>query len=124
MNRLSFGIVLFGAVLLIAGCASSMTPSQFNESLPKATSSKFYDRMSSSDAISKGQCKLLVGGRKYTSPIGLTIDGDLKNGALGIDEWVKADGGNAYSIVDFEWISVGDRGTTQLIVHFDTMLCR
>ena len=39
----------------------------------------------------------------------------FRNGALGIDEWVKADGGNAYSLVNFEWISVGDKDKTQLI---------
>jgi len=124
MNWLSSGVVLSGAVLLVASCASSMTPSQFNERLPKATSSMFYGRISAAEAISTGQCRLLVGGRKYTSPIGLTVSGDLENGALGIDEWVKADGGNAYSVANFEWISVGDRGATQLIVHFDTLQCR
>jgi hypothetical protein len=100
-----------------------MTPSQFNEKLPKATSSKFYDRTSASSAISAGECRLLVGGRKYTSPIGLTVSDDLRNGALGIDEWVKADGGNAYAVSNFEWISVGDQGATQLILYFNTMRC-
>jgi len=124
VNQLSFGIVISGSLLLTASCATSMTPSQFNENLPKATSSKFYDKKSSSEAISKGECKLLVQGRKYTSPIGLTVHGDMKNGALGIDEWVRADSGNAYSINNFEWISVGDRDATQLIVYFDTMFCK
>lgn len=109
---------------MIASCATSMTPSQFNAEFPKATSSKFYDRKSSREAISREECKLLSEGRKYTSPIGLTVHGDLENGALGVDEWVKADGGNAYALNNFEWISVGDRGATQLVVYFDTMLCK
>lgn len=106
------------------GCATSMTPSQFNENLPKATSSKFYGQASVGGAISSGQCRLLVANRKYTAPIGLTLSGDLKNGARGIDEWVKADGGNAYSVLNYEWISIGTEGATQLIVHFDTLQCK
>jgi hypothetical protein len=34
----------------------------------------------------------LVRGRNYTVPMGLTVKNDLKNGARGIDEWVKIDG--------------------------------
>ena len=124
MNLLSFGTAISGVGLLIVGCASTMTPRQFNERLPKATRSKFYERISASEALSTGQCRLLVGGRKYTSPIGLTVSGDLRNGARGIDEWVSSDGGNAYSIVNFEWISVGDRGATQLVLYFDTLQCK
>jgi hypothetical protein len=102
-----------------------MTPSQFNEKFPKATVSKFYTKTSASAAIASGECKLLVRDRKYTSPIGFTVDGDVKNGALGVDEWVRADGGNAYSMGNFEWITVnvGEQGATQLIVYFDTMSC-
>lgn len=123
LSWLSIGFVLSGIALLVAGCATSMTPSQFNDRLPKETASKFHDRIEASRAISTGQCRLLVGGRKYASPMGLTVSGDLKNGALGIDEWVKADGGNAYSVSNFEWISVGDEGGAQLTVYFDTLRC-
>jgi len=121
MNRSSFSRLLPGAVLLVAGCATSMTPSEFNESLPKLTTTKFLDRIAATEAISNGQCRLLVGGRKYTSPRGIFASGDLKNGALGIDEWVKADGGNAYSVSNFEWKAVGDEGATQLAIYFDTL---
>ncbi|WP_156404599.1 hypothetical protein [Curvibacter sp. PAE-UM] len=124
MQWLSSRIVFSCAVVFTAGCATSMTPNQFNESLPKTTSSKFYDRIPAAEAISKGQCRLLVSNRKYTAPIGFTVTGDLENGAQGIDEWVKSDGGNAYSVANFEWISVGDKGTTQLILLFDTLQCR
>ena len=123
MNRAPLGIVVFVSVFVISSCATSMTPSQFLEKFPNSTNSDFYDRQSASEAISNGKCKLLVDGRKYTSPIGLTVDDDLQNGAVGVDEWVRADGGNAYILNNFEWISVGDQGTTQLLIYFDTMLC-
>jgi len=119
----SLGIALFVSVFVIISCATSMMPSQFLTKFPNSTSSDFYDRQSASEAISIGKCKLLVEGRKYTSPIGLTVDDDLQNGAAGVDEWVRADGGNAYILNNFEWISVGDQGITQLLIYFDTMLC-
>ena len=56
--------------------------------------------------------------------LGFTEEGDIKNAAIGIDEWVKADGGNSYILRNYEWINVEDSGgATQLIVYFDTMLC-
>ncbi len=109
---------------LISGCATSMTPNAFNNEFPKTTTSEYFNRVDANDAIASDKCKLLVSGRKYTSPIGLTVYGDLENGAEGVDQWVKADGGNAYTINNFEWISIGDQGITQLIVYFDTMLCQ
>jgi hypothetical protein len=120
----SLSSVIICIALLIAGCATSLTPSQFNEELPKITSAKFYDRVSVGTAISEGQCRLLISNRKYTAPIGMTVSSDLRNGARGIDEWVKSDSGNAYSVVNYEWISVGDGDITQLIVYFDTLQCK
>ena len=124
MNRAPLCIVVFASVFMIISCATSMTPSQFLEKFPNSTNSNFYDRPSANEAISNGKCKLLVEGRKYTSPIGVTVNGDLQNGAVGVDEWVRADSGNAYVLNNFEWISVGDRGATQLLIYFDTMLCK
>jgi hypothetical protein len=115
---------IFISFILIVGCATSMTPSEFNNRFPKATTAKYFDRTVASGAIESGKCRLLVSGRKYTSPIGLTVVGDVENGAEGVDQWVEADQGNAYRIINFEWISVGDRGVTQLIIYFDTMLCK
>lgn len=71
----------------------------------------------------ENKCKLLVEGRKYIAPIGFTIGNDMQHAAKGIDEWVKADGGNSYILNNYEWISVGNDGATQLIVYFDTLLC-
>jgi hypothetical protein len=101
-----------------------MTPREFNSDFPKATSSRFYDRKAAQEAIAEHTCKLLFGGRRYIAPIGLTVQGDVENGARGVDEWVKVDGGNAYALTNFDWISVGDQGATQLVLYFDTMLCK
>jgi len=120
-------LLIIGALFTsagILGCATSMTPVQFNEAFPKSTDSHFYNKNNAKEEISKGNCELLVENRKYTAPIGLTLHSDLSNGARGVDEWVKDDGGNAYAINNFEWISVGDQGATQLIVYFDTMKCK
>lgn len=124
MNRVSLGIVLSASVFTIISCATSMTPRQFLESFPKSTNSEYYDRTSADKAVYNGKCKLLVAERKYTSPIGFTVGGDVKYAAEGVDEWIKSDSGNAYALNNFEWISVGDQGATQLLVYFDTMLCK
>lgn len=117
---------LLAYALAVSGCATSMTPSQFNENFPRATNSKFYDKAASNLAVSAGECKVLVENRKYTAPIGLTLSGDVKNGAVGVDEWVKADKGNSYSINSYEWITIPikDSAATQLIVYFNTLLCK
>lgn len=114
---------LAGYLMMAAGCATSMTPSQFNERLPAATRARFYDMGAATNAIAAGECSLLVAGRKYTCPIGLTVSVDLKGGARGVDEWVTADGGNAYAVGNFEWVTVGDSGATQLTIYFDTLRC-
>ncbi len=124
MNRMFLSIVLSVSLFTIISCATSMTPSQFLESFPKSTNSEYYDRISADKAVSKGKCKLLVAKRKYTSPIGFTVGGDMNYAADGVDEWVKIDSGNAYALNNFEWISIGDQGATQLLVYFDTMLCK
>lgn len=123
MNRAPLLMLLSAATLVVAGCATSMTPKQFLAEFPSATRSRFFDRSAADAAIASGNCKLLVGGRKYVSPIGFTVDGDMEYGAEGVDQWVQADKGNAHALNSFEWISVGDQGATQLIVYFDTMLC-
>lgn len=110
--------------LTIVGCATSMTPSEFTEAFPKSTKSRFYDRALANEAIRNGSCKLQVAGRKYTAPIGFALVDDVRYGAIGVDEWVRLDGGNAYVLNNFEWISIGDKGATQLLVYFDTMLCK
>jgi len=65
----------------------------------------------------------LVKGRNYVAPIGLSAKDDLRKGAKGIDEWVNVDGGNAYVLISYKWVTVDLGGSTQLHVDFDTMLC-
>ena len=111
-------------ILLFQGCATSMSPNQFIDSFPSSTTSHYMKIAVSKNRVAEGECSVLVENRKYVAPIGLTVEGDVDNGAQGVDEWVSADGGNSYTLNNFEWVSVGDQGTTQLIVYFDTMLCK
>ncbi len=120
MRHLVFAIV----ALFLASCATSMTPSQVMEKLPKATKSELYSLARAKEALASNKCKLLSDERRYAAPIGLSVDQDLRNGARGIDEWVGLDGGNAFRLDNFEWISIGDEyGSTQLVIYFSTMFC-
>ena len=110
-------------MLILSSCASSMTPSEVTTSLPILTNAFFYNQTQASEAINNNKCKLLVKGRSYAAPIGFTVKNDLKNAAKGIDEWVKMDGGNAYVLVSYKWVTVNDDGSTQLHIDFDTMQC-
>jgi hypothetical protein len=124
--RIQFFLV--GAIaLLVSSCATSMTPIEVNNILPALTESKFISQVQAGEDIETGRCKYLVKGRKYTAPIGFTVEDDLRNGAKGIDEWVKIDGGNAYVLTSFNWVTVAidpktNSQTTQLYIEFDTML--
>ena len=103
-----------------------MSPSQFSESFPKATTSKYYAKPLADAETLSGKCSVVVKDRKYVAPIGMTVNGDVRNGAVGVDEWVKADKANAYTINNYEWISVttGQDYATQLVLYFDTLLCQ
>lgn len=116
-------ILLVMSVYVLSGCATSMAPTEFIDSLRKTTTSKYFDHPSAKNELASGRCKLIAGGRRYTAPIGFTVSGDVENAAEGIDQWVEADNGNSYIINSFDWISVNDQGVTQLIVNFDTMNC-
>ena len=107
---------------LLAGCVMSMSPVEFVNTFPKSTESRFYNLTNADDALSNGQCRLLVTGRSYAAPVGLTVQSDVNYGAQGVDEWVQVDGGNAYRMTNFKWINLLD-GSTQLVVYFDTMDC-
>ena len=115
--------LLIASLVFVTGCAisMSMTPREFMEKFPHATKAEFYTLTDAHDAEMRGTCRVLVKNRSYAAPLGLTVDGDLENGARGVDEWIYSDGGNAFILRDFEWIYVP--GGTQLIVYFDTMIC-
>lgn len=92
-------------IFLLVSCmvfSTSMTPSQINGELPKFTKSTLIHNTDGKLAEETGKCKVIVKGRKYTAPIGLTVKGDLKNGARGIDEWVELDGGNAFVLKNYQ----------------------
>ena len=109
--------------MFFAACATSMTPMQVNATLPTLTKSKFISHSQAEEAIKSNNCKYLVKGRTYTAPMGLTVKEDLKYGAKGIDEWVMLDGGNAYVLISYNWVTVDQNGATQLQIEFDTLLC-
>jgi len=100
-----------------------MTPVEVNNSLPTLTISRFITQAQANESTNSKKCKYLVKGRNYNAPIGMSTKDDLRNGAKGIDEWVKLDGGNAYVLTNYKWVSVGNNGATQLYIEFDTVLC-
>jgi len=111
-------------ILFLWSCATSMTPTEVSNTLPTLTKSVFYNQTQATEAIKNNKCKLLVKGRNYVAPMGFTVKEDLKNGAKGIDEWVKMDDGNAYILINYKWVTIGDDGATQLHIDFDTMNCQ
>ena len=115
--------LVIGAIFFLASCAASMSPTNVNYTLPTLTTSKSISQSQAEEAIKTNRCKYLVKGRNYTAPMGLTVNGDLKNGAKGIDEWVELDGGNTYVLISYKWVTVDHNGSTQLHIEFDTMLC-
>lgn len=120
-----FKVLVFGLTLVMASCATSMSPTQVNSLLPRMTKAKFYTQVQAQDEVRKGGCTLLVADRKYRAPIGISISSDLKNGARGIDEWVSIDGGNAYFLKSYQWLPLeGSESKAQLTLEFGTMLCK
>ena len=100
-----------------------MTPYEVSIKLPLLTKSKYISHLQAEELLKTGKGKYLVRNRTYVAPMGLTTKDDLINGANGIDEWVKIDGGNAYELKSCNWLPVGDKGATQLHLEFDTMIC-
>ncbi|MFZ1790559.1 MAG: hypothetical protein WAT92_19710 [Saprospiraceae bacterium] len=118
-----FYILSIVIILFLNSCATSMSPIQVNRTLPALTKSKFISQVETEKIISTNSCKYLVKGRKYNAPMGLSTNHDLKNAAKGIDEWVALDEGNSYVLINYQWVTVDQYGSTQLQVEFDTMLC-
>lgn len=121
MIRISKFFLFVIVIAFCISCATSMTPMEVNNTLPTLTQSRFVSQAQAEEDIKSNKCKYLFKGRAYTAPIGFTVKGDLKNAAKGIDEWVKLDGGNAYVLTNFKWVTVSPDGSTQLYVEFDTL---
>jgi hypothetical protein len=122
MDKLINPNLIFGTLFFLTSCATSMLPMKVNDNLPNLTEAKFISQSQAEEAVKANKCKYLVKGREYVAPMALTVKGDLRNGAKGIDEWVNIDGGNTYVLVSYKWVTVDDEGT-QLYIEFDTMLC-
>ena len=112
-----------GFIIFLSSCAMQMSPSEVSTKLPSLTKSKYISHPQAEELLKTGKGKYLVRNRTYVAPMGLTVKEDLINGANGIDDWVKLDGGNAYEIKSCNWLPVGNNGATQLHLEFDTMLC-
>ena len=116
-------MILIFSVLLITACATSMSPVQVNNALPNYTKAKLISQLDIESAIKTGKCKYLVKDREYVAPIAITVQGDLRKGAKGIDDWVILDGGNAYVLKSYKWVKTDSSGSRQLHLIFDTILC-
>lgn len=115
--------LIAGILISIYSCATSMTPAEVHGNLPAMTKSKFLTQAQAVEATKNDECKYLNRGRSYLAPVGFTAKNDLQNGAKGIDEWVQLDGGNAYVLTNYRWLTVDTHGDTQLFVEFDTLKC-
>ena len=115
--------LLLNLPLIIISCSTSMTPIEVSNNLPNLTKSIYIPQNQSSIFIDTNKCKVLNTGRNYVAPIGISVKDDLRNGAKGIDEWVKLDGGNAYLLKNFRWVTVNNNSATQLDLDFDTYSC-
>lgn len=116
-------VAIIAIILILTSCASSMTPMQVNSTLPKFTKSKYISQAQADENVKNGACKYLTKNRTYAAPMGLSTKEDLRYAAKGIDEWVKLDGGNAYVLKNYKWVTVDHYGSTQLTIDFDTLLC-
>ncbi len=116
-------LTLISVLFFLYSCATSMTPVEVYNTLPSLTKSQFVTQSQAEEAMQTKECKYLVKGRSYLAPIGFSTTNDLRNGAKGIDEWVKLDGGNAYVLTNYKWITVDNSGSTQLFIEFDTLKC-
>ena len=116
LSFLTFSISFFN-------CQSSYTPTKMNKVLATFTKSKLVLQSEITSLVSADKCKYLTKGRSYAAPVGFTAKNDLKNAGKGIDEWVQLDKGNTYVLTNYKWITIGDSGSTQLYVDFDTLYC-
>ena len=108
--------------LFLSGCSKkSMSTTDFYREFTPITKSTYYDYAASTDAIEKGECKILTYDRIDVGEIDESINEDLMNGARGVDAMVLYDGGNAYRLTNYEW-RLTIEGSI-LHVYFDTMLC-
>ncbi|MFM2292085.1 MAG: hypothetical protein RIS29_1898 [Bacteroidota bacterium] len=123
MGRLNVIVVLL-LMLMLGACARSMTAVQVARSLPKLTHAFYLSQSEANENVSNNCCKYLVKGRIYKVPMDMAVHFDLISGAKEIDACVARDGGNAYVVTNYKWLVADDKGSTQLYIEFDTLLCQ
>ncbi len=116
-------IVGVAGLVMMAGCVTAMSAQQFYTEFPKASSTRYLTGAEAIEATQEGSCRM-IDDHVYNAPIGMTVQGDVRSGAEGVDGVVANDGGNAYRITNFSWLPVGDgSGATQLRLEFETLSC-
>lgn len=116
-------IVAVTGLIVLAGCVTAMSAQQFYAEFPEATSTRYVPGAEAIVATKDGSCRI-IDDHVYNAPIGMTVQGDVRSGAEGVDGIVADDGGNAYRIANFSWLPVGDgSGATQLRVEFESLSC-
>ena len=113
-----------GSAILLGGCVTAMPAQQFYTAFPEATTTRYLTGAEAITAVEDGSCREIAD-HTYNAPIGMTVHGDVKAGAEGVDSMVVNDGGNAYRIRNFSWLRVADgSGATQLHLEFTTLNCK
>lgn len=124
MKQIIFLLILsISAALSKYNCQSAMTPLKIYSKLASLTKAKPIIEVEAQDHVESGKCRYIKKGRNYRAAVALTPQGDLKRGAKGIDEWVELDKGNSYVLTNYKWVAVGELGTSQLHLDFDTLYC-
>jgi hypothetical protein len=119
--------------ILFLGCNrywfNPPNPMQFNTEFNELTNSRMYSKADAKLAVASKKCSYLEL-RDYYSGDRLNGLKDMKKGAIGVDQWVSLDGGNAFSLEAYRWVPPGvivyekTGGTsTELKIEFYTMLC-
>tara|TARA_B100001093_G_C26521603_1_gene881998 strand:+ start:184 stop:507 length:324 start_codon:yes stop_codon:yes gene_type:complete len=102
---------------------------QFITEFNELTNSRMYSKADAKLAVTSKKCSYLEL-RDYYSGARLNGLEEMKNGAIGVDEWVSLDGGNAFSLEAYRWVLAGvsvydgTGGTSaELKIEFYTMSC-
>lgn len=117
-----FKLFLLVLIVALGSCASLHTPSKFLEYLSKNTKNIMISERIMNRYVSEQQCQLIKASRYYIVPMKFSEKNDIKSAAIGIDDWLKIDGGNAFVLKNYNWRNV-DIGAKQLEVIFDTYQC-
>lgn len=119
-----FSLLILASAFLVYSCATSKSPASFYSIFPTLTQSKHITRAEIGALVNNKQCILVTENRQYHAPLAGSVNGDMKKGAKGVDEFVQLDSANAYVIKNFSWINYDSWGSSQLYLEFDTYKCQ